>query len=69
MKEFFREKINYLFFKFVYLVSPPWDINRPQSSIIKVLENREIQGEVLDIGCGSGENALYLASQGYMSQV
>ena len=65
MKEFFREKINYLFFKFVYLVSPPWDISRPQSSIVKVLKNREIQGEVLDIGCGSGENALYLASQGY----
>ena len=41
---------------------PPWDIGRPQREIIRLAENGEISGRVLDAGCGTGENALYLAS-------
>jgi 2-polyprenyl-3-methyl-5-hydroxy-6-metoxy-1,4-benzoquinol methylase len=44
---------------------PPWDIVRPQKEIIQLAENGEISGRVLDAGCGTGENALYLASQGF----
>jgi cyclopropane fatty-acyl-phospholipid synthase-like methyltransferase len=43
---------------------PPWDIGRPQPAIIRLAEQGLIAGDVLDVGCGTGENALYLASRG-----
>jgi SAM-dependent methyltransferase len=42
----------------------PWDIGRPQPEIVAQAEAGEIVGDVLDVGCGTGENALYLASLG-----
>ena len=44
---------------------PPWDIGRPQKEIIGLAEAGNISGEVLDVGCGTGENALYLAGLGH----
>jgi SAM-dependent methyltransferase len=43
---------------------PPWDIGRPQPAIIRLTEEGLIAGDVIDLGCGTGENALYLASRG-----
>jgi SAM-dependent methyltransferase len=43
---------------------PPWDIGRPQPALVRLAEDGLITGEVLDVGCGTGENALYLASLG-----
>jgi SAM-dependent methyltransferase len=43
---------------------PPWDIGRPQPAIIRLAEEGLITGDVLDVGCGTGENAIYLASLG-----
>jgi len=48
-----------------YAGTPPWDIGRPQKEIMRLAEAGEIQGSVLDVGCGTGENALYLAGLGY----
>ena len=42
----------------------PWDIGRPQPELVRLAEEGEIVGDVLDVGCGTGENALYLASLG-----
>ena len=42
----------------------PWDIGRPQPEIVTLAAEGEIVGDVLDVGCGTGENALYLASLG-----
>jgi SAM-dependent methyltransferase len=42
---------------------PPWDIGRPQPAIVRLAEEGLIAGEVIDLGCGTGENALYLASR------
>ena len=42
----------------------PWDIGKPQPEIVRLAEEGEIVGDVLDVGCGTGENALYLASLG-----
>ena len=52
-------------FEEAYLSLPPWDIGRPQGEIVRLAEAGEIRGPVLDAGCGTGENALFLADLGY----
>ncbi len=53
------------FFEVAYEGTPPWDIGRPQGAVVRLAEAGEITGSVLDVGCGTGENALYLATQGH----
>jgi 2-polyprenyl-3-methyl-5-hydroxy-6-metoxy-1,4-benzoquinol methylase len=53
------------FFDSAYEGIPPWDIGRPQREIIRLAEEGEISGRVLDAGCGTGENALYLSGLGF----
>jgi len=55
------------FFDEVYRGIPPWDIGRPQKEIIRLEETGEIKGDVLDVGCGTGENALFLAERGHIA--
>ena len=43
----------------------PWDIGGPQPEVVRLAEAGLIAGSVLDIGCGTGENALFLAAQGH----
>jgi SAM-dependent methyltransferase len=38
----------------------PWDIGRPQPALLPL----PFTGTVLDVGCGTGENALHVAAQG-----
>jgi len=52
-------------FKSAYEGQPPWDIGRPQPAIIALEEQGEIKGDVLDVGCGTGENSLFLAQRGH----
>lgn len=42
----------------------PWDIGEPQSVFVNLFEEGAITGRAFDAGCGTGENALYLASRG-----
>jgi SAM-dependent methyltransferase len=42
----------------------PWDIGRPQPAIVRLASQGGFAGAVLDAGCGTGENALHLASLG-----
>ena len=42
----------------------PWDIGRPQPAVVGLASAAGFAGTVLDAGCGTGENALYLASLG-----
>ncbi len=48
-----------------YAGTPPWDVGHPQTEYIRLQENGEIKGLVLDIGCGTGENALLMAEKGH----
>ena len=42
----------------------PWDIGGPQPAIVRVVSTGGFVGAVLDAGCGTGENALHIASLG-----
>ena len=42
----------------------PWDIGRPQPAIARLASEGGFAGAVLDVGCGTGENALHVASLG-----
>jgi cyclopropane fatty-acyl-phospholipid synthase-like methyltransferase len=50
-------------FESTYAGQAPWDIGRPQQAFLDVADR--ITGSVLDAGCGTGENALFLASRGH----
>jgi cyclopropane fatty-acyl-phospholipid synthase-like methyltransferase len=42
----------------------PWDIGRPQAAIVRLAAESVLIGPVLDVGCGTGENALHVAALG-----
>jgi cyclopropane fatty-acyl-phospholipid synthase-like methyltransferase len=44
--------------------SPPWDIGRAQHELARLVDAGLITGRVIDIGCGTGDNALYFAKAG-----
>ncbi|HEX5493975.1 MAG TPA: class I SAM-dependent methyltransferase [Mycobacteriales bacterium] len=44
--------------------APPWEIGRPQPAVIALAREGRFTGRVLDVACGTGENALHLASTG-----
>jgi SAM-dependent methyltransferase len=48
-----------------YAGIPPWDIGRPQKAIVALAAEGKVRGSVLDVGCGTGEHVLYLASRGH----
>ncbi|WP_414685332.1 class I SAM-dependent methyltransferase, partial [Mycobacterium sp.] len=43
----------------------PWDIEQAQPRLMELEALGAIAGEVLDVGCGLGDNAIFLASRGY----
>jgi len=48
-----------------YLDGPaPWDIGQPQPAVLRLAGEGAFAGAVLDAGCGTGENALHVASLG-----
>jgi ubiquinone/menaquinone biosynthesis C-methylase UbiE len=42
----------------------PWDIGRAQAEFVRLLEGGRIGGRVIELGCGTGENALLFARSG-----
>jgi SAM-dependent methyltransferase len=43
---------------------PPWDLGRPQAAFARLAEQGLLIGQVLDVGCGTGEQTLLAASSG-----
>jgi 2-polyprenyl-3-methyl-5-hydroxy-6-metoxy-1,4-benzoquinol methylase len=52
-------------FESTYRGKPLWDIDRPQKEYVQLEQAGEIVGSVLDVGCGTGQNALFLAAHGH----
>jgi SAM-dependent methyltransferase len=48
----------------MYVGVPPWDIGRAQPEVVRLADAGGFVGPVIDVGCGTGENALELASRG-----
>jgi SAM-dependent methyltransferase len=42
----------------------PWDTGQPQPAVLRLASKGGFAGAVLDAGCGTGENALHVASLG-----
>jgi SAM-dependent methyltransferase len=54
------------FFDEAYRGVPPWDIGRPQSEFAELAKKGDLgEGDVIDVGCGTGENAILFAAKGY----
>jgi SAM-dependent methyltransferase len=53
------------FFDVAYEGTPTWDIARPQPAVVQLAEEGAFVGSVLDVGCGTGENALHVAARGH----
>ncbi|UQX12819.1 class I SAM-dependent methyltransferase [Candidatus Mycobacterium methanotrophicum] len=47
------------------VATPPWDTRAPKENVVAWQEGGWVRGDVLDIGCGLGDNAVYLAQQGF----
>jgi SAM-dependent methyltransferase len=43
---------------------PPWDLGRPQPAFVRLAGEGRLTGQVLDVGCGTGEQTLLAAASG-----
>ncbi len=48
----------------MYVGVPPWDIGRAQPEVVRIADAGGFTGAVIDVGCGTGENALELSARG-----
>ncbi|RBQ15301.1 class I SAM-dependent methyltransferase [Spongiactinospora rosea] len=49
----------------IYRDVVPWDIGGPQPVVVALEAEGAFRGEVLDVGCGLGDNTLFLAGRGH----
>lgn len=42
----------------------PWESGQPSLTLVRAVQQRTIRGRVLDVGCGTGTQAVWMAEQG-----
>jgi SAM-dependent methyltransferase len=52
------------FFRAVYEGPAPWDIGGPQPALVQLIAEFPLHGPVLDVGSGSGDLSIWIATQG-----
>jgi SAM-dependent methyltransferase len=52
-------------YRMIYMGNAPWEVGGPQPEVVTIAERGGFAGRILDIGCGSGANARYLAARGH----
>jgi SAM-dependent methyltransferase len=60
-----KEGVSSETYKLIYQGKPPWEIGKPQPIIVEIEKNHGFISPILDIGCGYGENAKFLAVKGH----
>jgi SAM-dependent methyltransferase len=51
----------------MYRQRPSWDLDAPDPELLRTLEDRDVRGpgRAIDLGCGTGDNAVALAQRGF----
>ena len=50
----------------LYLWKTPWDIDGPRPELVRLVESGKLKPcRAIDLGCGEGDNVIYLAQQGF----
>ena len=44
--------------------TPPW-VGQARSELVELVESGELPGRAIDLGCGEGDNAIFLAQHGF----
>jgi cyclopropane fatty-acyl-phospholipid synthase-like methyltransferase len=60
-----RQGVSAAVFRQIYAGEPPWEIGQPQPEVVRLADSGGFRSPILDVGCGRGSNALYLASRGF----
>ncbi len=54
------------FWNLCYLGRAPWDIGGPRPELVRLVESGKLETcKTIDLGCGIGENVIYLVQQGF----